>query len=180
MKPCTVVLVHKVGCCCGSKWLTLLFLILMQELDAQILDKLIRFCDYQERCEADVKKKLYALEVNNAAPYLQKLRENRFVDDARFARMFINGRYKRLGWGKNKLLLELRKRNIAREIYQPMLDELEEGEDYMQAIQDAATKKWKSIKGKSLMDRKSKLIRFLLGKGFEMDKIRSVVGKLQD
>lgn len=150
----------------------------MQQLDPLIVNKIISYCEYQERCESDVKKKLRTLEVKDAVPYLQRLRDARFVDDARFTRIFIDSRYKR--WGKNKLLLELRKRNISKDIYQPMLDELQDGDDYMQAIENAATKKWKSIKGKSLMERKSKLIRFLLGKGFEMDKIRSVVGKLQE
>jgi regulatory protein len=152
----------------------------MQQLDPLIVNKIISFCEYQERCETDVKKKLHDLEVKDMAPYLQRLREARFVDDVRFTRMFISSRHKRRGWGKNKLLMELRKKNISKDIYQPMLDELEEGEDYMQTIQDAATKKWKSVKGKSLMERKSKLIRFLLTKGFEMDKVRAVVSKITE
>jgi SOS response regulatory protein OraA/RecX len=74
----------------------------MQQLDPLIVNKIISFCEYQERCETDVKKKLHDLEVKDMAPYLQRLREARFVDDVRFTRMFISSRHKRRGWGKKQ------------------------------------------------------------------------------
>ena len=147
--------------------------------DSAIYEKLSRFCAYQERCNADILEKLYKLKVPREEfdAYIPKLREENFLNEERYVKAFISAHSKRK-WGKTKIRSALSGKRIDGELIKKYLDEIEEG-DYDDQIKVLLQKKWKSMRTGSPKEKKTRLIRFLLSKGFEMGKVMTVLKELE-
>ena len=147
--------------------------------DSAIYEKLTRFCAYQERCTADVLEKLYKLKVpkDDFDNYLPKLRNENFLNEERYVKAFISAHSKKR-WGKTKIKSALSGKRIAGDLIKKYLDLIEEG-DYDEQIKVLLQKKWKTIKTGTPKDKKNKLIRFLLSKGFEMGKVMGAVKEME-
>lgn len=147
--------------------------------EAQALNRIAAYCSRTERSEFDVRKKLAAweLEADIADRIVDRLKKERFLDDARFARSFINDKMKFNKWGRTKISFELRRKNISPAIYEPLLEELS-GDEFEEQLLHILSVKVKSVKAKNDYERKTKLIRFALGRGFGMDMAIKCVNKL--
>ena len=77
----------------------------MVEVPSDIMVKMERYCAYQERCEADVRKKMTGLTISSAQreEILRRLKDQSFVDDARFAALFVRGKMRENQWGRLKI-----------------------------------------------------------------------------
>ena len=75
----------------------------------QVLDKMAKYCAYQERCVKDVREKLKTFDLpdEEKAKILDYLLDNRFVNDERFAKSFVRGKVNQSGWGLNKIRFHL-------------------------------------------------------------------------
>lgn len=138
---------------------------------------LLRYCSYQERCKSEVIKKMQQIELpqNEFEKLLSKLEEANFVNEKRYTKSFVNGRYKNKGWGLIKIKRTLLQKGIDTNLIEQVISEEIETEDYTQKAQTVAVKKWKSIKGKTLLERQAKLKMFLMRKGFEFSTIQEVI-----
>ena len=67
----------------------------------QVLDKMGKYCAYQERCVKDVTDKLRSFDITQEAKdtIMAYLLDNRFVDNERFTRSFVRGKVNQSGWG---------------------------------------------------------------------------------
>lgn len=146
--------------------------------DQKIYDKLTTYCAYQERSAKDVKQKLVKLkaEPDDTAYYLERLQRENYLNETRFAKAFIEG-HLRKKWGKAKIKAALTQKGIAANTVKNLLDDVED-EGYAEQLLAAAMHKLKSIKGETDYDRKIKLTRFLLSKGYESSRISAVVKQL--
>lgn len=151
----------------------------MKLTEPQALNSAAAYCSKAERCEWDVRKKLLAWELENDAVkrILDRLKKERYLDNARFSRSFINDKLKFNKWGKAKIIFELKKRQIPESIYNPILDEFS-GDEFEEQLMHILSVKIKSVKAKNDYEKKSKLIRFALGRGFSMDLAIRCVNKL--
>ena len=84
-------------------------------LSTEAQKKLQRFCVYQERCHQEVWAKLYSLGLSKSTSeaIVSYLIEKDFLNETRFACGFARGKFNQKKWGKNRILLELKKRNIS-------------------------------------------------------------------
>ncbi|MFT3995052.1 MAG: regulatory protein RecX [Dysgonomonas sp.] len=151
----------------------------MKLTEPQALNKAAAYCSKAERCEFDVRKKLIAWELSEESIFhiLKRLKDERFLSNERFCRSFINDKVQFNKWGRTKIVYELRKRNIAETDYLPHLEQLPDDEFEKQLIRILQTK-IKSVKAKNDYEKKTKLIRFALGRGFPMDLAIKCVNKL--
>jgi regulatory protein len=146
-------------------------------MDESVYEKLTRYCSYQERCETDVKKKLKALKVEeSAAVYLERLKQDNYLNVERFTKAFVAG-HVRKKWGKTKIKMALQRRGIPAEIIKNNLDGVED-ENYQERLQKAAAQKWPRIKAANMALRKRKLFAFLMGKGYETEQIKKAIAAL--
>ncbi|HLP20159.1 MAG TPA: RecX family transcriptional regulator [Chitinophagales bacterium] len=141
-----------------------------QTIDIEIYNKLTNYCAYQERCATDVKDKLRKLKVEKGDydAYIEKLRAGNFLNDDRYVKYFVAGHAKKK-WGKTKMKAALNAKRIDASIIKMYLDDMDE-EDYDDQIKAAAEKKWNSIRTGTPREKKTKVLRFLLSKGYEMKK----------
>lgn len=151
----------------------------MKLTEPQALNRVAAYCSRAERSEFAVRKKLIAWEVPEDAikRIIDRLRKEKYLDDTRFARSFINDKLNFNKWGRTKIIYELKKRNILESIYIPILEELS-GDEFEKQLIHILSVKIKSVKGKNDYDKKTKLIRFALGRGFTMDLVIKCVNKL--
>ena len=142
----------------------------------QVLDKMAKYCAYQERCVKDVKDKLKTFDIPQESKdeILDYLLDNRFVNDERFARSFVRGKVNQSGWGVNKIRFHLMKKGIDKDMIDEALGQTDE-EVYKQKLIDILKAKSKTVKAETDFERKRKLAAFAMQKGFERSLIWEVL-----
>ena len=134
----------------------------------QVLDKMAKYCAYQERCVKDVKDKLktYDIAEKEKNIILEYLLDNRFVNDERFAKSFVRGKVNQSGWGVNKIRFHLIQKGIDKDIIEEALGQTDE-EAYRQRLIEILKAKAKTVKAASDFEKKRKLAAYAMQKGFE-------------
>ena len=144
-----------------------------------VLDKMAKYCAYQERCVKDVRDKLktYDIPQEERDKILEYLLDNRFVNDERFAKSFVKGKVNQSGWGLNKIRFHLMRKGIDKELIDEALGQTDE-EVYRQRLADILKTKAKTVKAESDYERKRKLAAYAMQKGFEGSLVWEVVKDL--
>jgi regulatory protein len=142
----------------------------------QVLDKMAKYCAYQERCVKDVRDKLktFDLPQKEKDKIIDYLVDNRFVNDERFARSFVRGKINQSGWGINKIRFHLIQKGIAKDIIDEALTQTDE-DLYRQRLIDILKTKSKTVKAENDFERKRKLAAYAMQKGFEGSLVWEVI-----
>ena len=145
----------------------------------QVLDKMAKFCAYQERCVKDVRDKLKTFDIpeEEKTKILDYLLDNRFVNDERFAKSFVRGKVNQSGWGLNKIRFHLIQKGIDKELIDEALGQTDE-EVYRQRLIDILRVKAKSVKAETDFEKKRKLAAYAMQKGFEGGLVWEVLKEL--
>jgi regulatory protein len=145
-------------------------------------DELLNFaaslCAASERCTSEMLDKLKR---RGAAPdvaqaIVDKLQKEHFIDELRYARAFVRDKYRFDRWGKQKIRMMLYTKSISPKNIDIALTEINR-EDYLTNLSDLLQNKQKNVKAKDDYERRAKIIRFALSKGYEMDDILFVLDK---
>lgn len=134
----------------------------------QVLDKMAKYCAYQERCVKEVRDKLKTFDIaeEDKTKILDYLLDNRFVNDERYAKAFVRGKVNQSGWGINKIRFHLIQKGINKDIIDEALGQTDK-EAYHQRLIDILKTKAKTIKAASDFEKKRKLAAYAMQKGFE-------------
>ncbi|MEI6490051.1 MAG: regulatory protein RecX [Bacteroidota bacterium] len=133
-------------------------------------------CAYQERCQQEMRNKLYdwglhSIEVENI---IAQLITDNFLNEERFAIAFAGGKFRIKKWGRVKIKLELKKRKISDYCISKALQQIDD-KDYLRTIRELIAKKGKEIKGGKENIRNYKIARFVASRGFEQDVVWDVM-----
>ena len=130
--------------------------------------KLERYCAYQERCHQEVRRKLETMHMIPEAidVIIVHLLEHNFLNEERFAKTFVSGKFRIKAWGRRRLTFELKKKDIGKVNINQALAEIENAE-YVGVFNDLAEKKANLITGSNKYKKKKKLIDYLLYRGRE-------------
>ena len=144
-----------------------------------LLEKAKGFCAYRERSVREVRMKIKTW----GAPYsleqrlVKALEEDNFLNDARFAKSFVRGKFRTNKWGKRKIKTALQMAGIADSLIREALLEID-SEQYTEVARSLAEKKLKALATETdTYTRKAKLFQFLMQKGFESDLISKVIAE---
>ena len=143
--------------------------------------KIQSYCAYQERSHDEVKKKLYSLGLfsKDVNEIMASLITDNYLNEERFAEAYTSGKIRIKGWGLNKIKYQLRAKKVSDANIKHALKHFDEKE-YLNKLFAVAEKKWNAIKEKDLRKKAFKLKAFLLGKGFETDKINLIINKFTE
>lgn len=147
----------------------------------QVLDKMAKYCAYQERCVKDVTEKLKTFELNakETEDILNYLIDNRFVDNKRFAKAFVRGKINQSGWGLNKIRFHLMQKGIDKEHIDEALQAFDE-EAYRQRLIEVLMTKAKTVKAANDFEKNRKLAAYAIQKGFEAPLVWEVLRHCED
>ena len=132
--------------------------------------QLATLCAQAEHCEKEMRDKLKRWEIEESAQdrIIQRLINERYIDDERYARAFVKDKIRYNKWGRRKVQQGLWLKHIAPEIQQRILDEIDENE-YLDVLRPLLRQKRKTIKAQNDYELNQKLVRFALGRGFTYD-----------
>ena len=141
--------------------------------------KLAQYCVYQDRCHKEVEQKIreYNLIPEAKELILLYLMQHDFLNEERFAKSFARGKFRIKKWGKQRIIRELKFKEISTYNIQTALKEIEEDE-YLSIIYKITKSRNKIIKESDFYKRKKKLIDFLLRKGYETDLVYKTVNDI--
>ncbi len=146
----------------------------------QLKKKAAKYCAWQERSSHDVKIKLQNLGASQqeAEKIIKWLKDEKYVNDSRFAATFARGKFRNNNWGKQRIILELRARNIEELLISEALEEIKVN-DYLKTLKELATRKWKEVKTEDTFIKKQKTAAFLVSKGYETDLVFRILQQIE-
>lgn len=143
--------------------------------------KIRHYCAFQERTHQEVKMKLHGYGVGwgDIGGLVSKLIEEGFLNEERFAAAFVGGKFRMKQWGRKKIEMELRKKQVSEyNIRVALRDEIDPAE-YEKTIMKVLEKKWLSIRPEtdSMYTKQAKTRSYLFQRGFESSHVSIAMKK---
>ncbi|WP_343700785.1 regulatory protein RecX [Chitinophaga sp.] len=141
--------------------------------------KLRHYCAYQERCHSEVREKCYELglrgeEMEEAIAHLV---EENFLNEERFARAYAGGKFRMQQWGRKKISMVLKQKQVSPYCIKKGLEEIDET-DYRNTLLALAEKKYQQLRGEQYLKRQYKTMQFLLQRGYEQELAREAIEQI--
>ncbi len=109
---------------------------------------------------------------------INRLKKEKFLDEKRFIRSYIHDKLHFNKWGKRKITLFLKHKQLPQELNEEGFTELSDI-SFSLSLQPILEKKWKSVTGKSDYEKRGKLIRYALGRGFSMEEVMACMKQMK-
>ncbi|WP_299766971.1 regulatory protein RecX [uncultured Dokdonia sp.] len=140
-----------------------------------------RYCAYQDRCHQEVRKKLLEMRMIPDAidVVVGHLIEHEFLNEERFAKAFVRGKFNHKSWGKQRIIRELKQRKLSEYTIKTGLLEISD-EDYEKVFDTLSRKRIQQLSSeKEKYKKRKKLADYLLYRGWEgnlvYEKVRELV-----
>jgi len=145
--------------------------------------KIASYCAYQERCQLEVRNKLYTYDLfrDQVDELLAWLITENFVNEERFAQTYAGGKFRIKKWGKFKITQALKQKDISDYCIKKGLEEIG-NEDYIDTIKVIAEKKLNeySLKVSDPYQLKAKTAKHIISKGFEPSLVWDILNNKLD
>lgn len=140
-------------------------------------DRLADRAAMAELCSADVIKKLrdWSIAADVAGKILNRLTKERFVDDRRFAALYVRDRLNNARWGLIKIRANMRLKRLSGEIIEEAIDAEFSEEQYFSNLAAALRSKARNLSEPLTAADRAKLIRFAAGRGYEPELILDMI-----
>ena len=137
------------------------------EEEKLILEKIKSYCQYQHRCVKEVRNKVHSYKTNTklTEKIISFLIDNDYLNEERFAQLFIQGKLRIKKWGKIKLKYELKGRGIDNKIIEAHIKNISEDE-YLSYFDEFSSNKIKFLKG-NINQKKRSFINYFTYRGWE-------------
>jgi regulatory protein len=148
------------------------------ELYKIALAKAMALCSGREYCTADISSKLvtWGIENGDCDSIINRLKEENFINETRYAAAFARDKFRYNKWGRIKIAMQLRYKRIPETIISEALGSIDE-ESYLSTLKSMLAGHKKSVKARDKYEMKSKLMRFAQSRGFESNKIYDVLNE---
>ena len=121
--------------------------------------------------------KTFEVPPSEYSAYLAWLRENNYLNEARFVEIFVRSKFNQKSWGRTKINYELRKRGISASLLASAWDGIDDA-DYIEKARAILKKKRDEIKTGTSPQRYQKCYNFGLSKGYESSLVRELLKPL--
>jgi len=141
--------------------------------------RLARYCVYQDRCHKEIEQKLYEMRMIPEACELiiLYLIEHNFLNEERFSKSFARGKFRIKHWGKQRIVRELKQKEISDYNIKVALQEIEP-QDYLDTLHEITKKRYDTTLEKNIFKKKKKVIDFLFRKGYESNLIYETINQV--
>ena len=129
----------------------------------EVRNKAEAYCSSVERCVSEVEAKLEQWGADNGI-------KEKYIDQQRYCAAFVRDKYRFNQWGRMKIVQALRLKKIPANVISLGLEAIDESE-YLSILSGLIEQKKRSVKASTDYERNGKLIRFAIGRGFEMEEI---------
>lgn len=147
----------------------------------EVYAKMARLCSRSEQCSTDVKKKIISndIEEDQAESIIQQLKEEKYLDDERYAKAYIKDKFRFNKWGRIKMRHYLRMKHLSEEVISVGMEELDD-EKYKAVLIKTMKEKARTVKKKNNYEKMGQIIRFAQNRGFEPELIHRYMNEVLD
>jgi regulatory protein len=143
------------------------------------LSKARAYCARQERCQQEVRDKLYSWgsHKEEVEQIISQLIGEGFLNEARFAEHYAVSKSRQKGWGAKKIEYMLRSKGISEPCVRSAMksiDVQERNDDLAKAV----LKRWEKIKDADPRVKRQKVIQYFIRKGFDLENIETNLRKI--
>lgn len=139
------------------------------------MEKAFRFLSYRPRSEKEMKEKLAEkYDETTVKKALKKLASYGYVNDAEFARMWVESR--KTGRGKRALSYELARKGVAKDVIEEALSNLSDDSEFESALE--LVKKRSKYQNLDKNEKYRKIAPFLARRGYSYDIIKKVINEI--
>ncbi len=145
------------------------------------VQKAMRYCSFQERCQLDLTNRFKAwnVEEKNWDRILDYLIAENFLNEKRYVEAFVRGKFVMKKWGKNKIKMGLVAKRVFNEgEFDKVFNEEIDEEDYLKTIAELIEKKRMLIVEEDEFKKRDKLYRYMLSKGYESELVVKELNRL--
>ena len=144
--------------------------------EQEALQKLSALCARAEHSSGEMLEKMRRWQLSEDAHerVLDRLIDEKFVDDERFARLFVREKIRFDRWGRRKIEQALYQKGVASDISRRVLDEVDD-EAYVAELKKLIAAKRRSVQAESDYEMRAKLTKYALGRGFDYNVIRQCI-----
>ena len=134
----------------------------------EALNKAAAYCTLCERCISEVSAKLTTWGVPYAVQeeIITRLTNEKFIDETRYCRAFVNDKVRFNRWGRLKITAALREKRLPQEYIKEAMENIDE-DAYQQSLQETIDIKRRELKGKDDFATQQKIIRHAASRGYE-------------
>ena len=150
----------------------------MKELtEKEALNKAAAYCSAAEHCLSEVASKLadWGQSAEAVESILARLVREGFIDEARYARSFVREKFGCNRWGRIKIRQALRQKGIPSSLASEAMSEIDE-QEYLSVLRTLLEAKRRSVRANTDYETRAKLVRFAVGRGFEMEAAFACLG----
>lgn len=124
-------------------------------------------CARSEQCEFDLRRKMASagMSAAQASEIIRFLREQKFIDDQRYAGAFARDKARFSGWGRNKIRMALLAKRIPESAIRNALESIDQ-QIYLLTMRRLGEAKAAKLNLNIASDR-AKFLRYLLSRGYE-------------
>lgn len=143
--------------------------------------KLSALCARAEHSSGEMLQKMRDWYIDQSAQerVLARLQDMGFIDDERYARAYIADKMRYNQWGRRKIAQGLWQKGVDRTVYDPLLREIERDE-FIAILRPLLEAKRRTVRAESPYEQRMKLVRFAVGRGFDLDEIEACLGYTDD
>lgn len=147
--------------------------------EKSVYEQALTLLEYRARTVDELRRKLRRKggAVEDVEEAIQRLLDQKLLDDAEYARQFARGKLASAGASRHRIAQELSRKGIRRDAAAEAIEAIteEEGIDPMAAAIRVARKKWNALQSLDEVTRKRRLYAFLARRGFNPDEIRQLM-----
>ena len=146
---------------------------------AQAQKKLEYYCVYQERCHKEVIAKLKTLGMIPSVidKIISELIKANYLNETRFTQSFVRGKFRIKKWGKNRILQELKVREISSFNIKLGMKEISD-DNYQKTFYELFEKRRREVKQLTKTEQKKKILSYMSYRGWENSKVYDALRNL--
>lgn len=147
----------------------------------QAVVRLETVCARAEHCSREARDKLWqwGFSTTEADKIVAGLEKCGFIDDNRYAAAYINDKVKFARWGRLKIRAMLASKHIEARIIDKAMEQIHDNE-YLDNLTDLISRKATTLTVTDPYDRRARLMRFAMTRGYEPDIASSVIDNITE
>lgn len=145
----------------------------------EALQSLIRLCARGERSTGDAMRlmRTWGVPEGERQAVVDRLVAQRFIDNSRYAELYVREKSHLSGWGARKIAMQLRTKGVEKEVITEALATIDRDEQG-DRLAEKLRRKMRTTKAQSDYEMRGKLLRYALGLGYDYDDANTALDKI--
>lgn len=146
---------------------------------AEALQSLMRLCARGERSTGDAMRlmRTWGVPEGERQAVVDRLVAQRFIDNGRYAELYVREKSRLSGWGARKIAMQLRTKGVEKEVIAEALATIDRDEQ-SDRLAEKLRRKMRTTKAQSDYEMRGKLLRYALGLGYDYDDASTALDKI--